>query len=74
MSIKQLTKLSHFITLMFGIAFGMTICILYQHTVAIFILGLTPVIILILLISSSLRIYTMFLWKKNNYSSKIFID
>ena len=37
MSLKGLTQLSHFITMMFGIALGMTLCLLYQHMVKIII-------------------------------------
>jgi len=72
MTFKVLAQLSHFITMMFGIALGMTICLLYQYTTKIFIFDLTPFILLIILISSILRVYTMFLWKKYNYDAKIF--
>ncbi len=37
MSLKGLTQLSHFSTMMFGIALGMTLCLLYQHMVKIII-------------------------------------
>ena len=70
MTFKVLAQLSHFITMLFGIALGMTICLLYQYTTKIFIFDLTPTILLI--ISSILRVYTMFLWKKNKYDAKIF--
>ena len=72
MTFKFLAQLSHFITMLFGIAFGMTICLLYQYTTKIFIFDLTPVIILIVLISSILRAFTMVLWKRNNYDAKVF--
>ena len=74
MSFQFLAQLSHFITMLFGIALGMTICLLYQYTTKIFIFDLAPVILLIVLISSILRAYTMFLWKKNNYDAKIFAE
>ena len=72
MTFKVLAQLSHFITMLFGIALGMTFCLLYQYTTKIFIFDLTPVILLLVLISSILRAYTMFLWKKNKYDVKIF--
>ena len=72
MTFKLLAQLSHFITMLFGIALGMTICLLYQYTTKIFIFDLTPFILLIVIISSILRVYTMFLWKKNKYDAKIF--
>ena len=74
MTFKFLVQLSHFITMLFGIALGMTICLLYQYTTKIFIFDLTPFILLIILISSILRVYTMFLWKKNKYDAKIFSE
>ena len=72
MTFKVLAQLSHFITMLFGIALGMTICLLYQYTTKIFIFDLTPVILLIVIISSILRAYTMVLWKRNNYDAKVF--
>ena len=72
MSFQFLAQLSHFITMLFGIALGMTICLFYQYTTKIFIFDLAPVILLIVIISSILRAYTMFLWKKNKYDAKIF--
>ena len=74
MTFKVLAQLSHFITMLFGIALGMTICLLYQYTTKIFIFDLTPTILLIVIISSILRLYTMFLWKKNKYDAKIFSE
>tara|TARA_Y100000996_G_scaffold289560_1_gene228752 strand:+ start:268 stop:492 length:225 start_codon:yes stop_codon:yes gene_type:complete len=74
MSFQFLAQLSHFITMLFGIALGMTICLLYQYTTKIFIFDLAPVILLIVIISSILRAYTMFLWKKNKYDVKIFAE
>ena len=74
MSFQFLAQLSHFITMLFGIALGMTICLLYQYTTKIFIFDLTPVILLIVIISSILGAYTMFLWKKNKYDAKIFAE
>jgi len=72
MSLKLLTQLSHFITMMFGIAFGMTLCLLYQHMVQIIIFDLSIVILLIIFFSGLLRIYTLALWKKGNYNQKMF--
>ena len=72
MSIKFLTHLSHLITMMFGIALGMTLCILYQHMVQINIFDLSLIILLIVFFSGCLRIYTLFLWKKRNYDLKMF--
>ena len=71
MTFRFLAQLSHFITMLFGIALGMTICLLYQYTTKIFIFDLTPVILLIVIISSILRAYTMVLWKRNNYDAKV---
>ncbi len=45
MSLKLLTQLSHFITMMFGIALGMTLCLLYQYKVKTFIDDLIPYIL-----------------------------
>ena len=36
MSLKFLAQLSHFVTLMFGVALGITLCILYQFKIGIF--------------------------------------
>ena len=47
MTFKFLAQLSHFITMLFGIALGMTICLLYQYTTKIFIFYLTSIILLI---------------------------
>tara|TARA_A100001015_G_scaffold267460_1_gene317505 strand:- start:143 stop:373 length:231 start_codon:yes stop_codon:yes gene_type:complete len=63
---KRFAQLSHFISMMFGIALGITICMLYQHFFAIFIVGLTPFVILIVIISGFLRLYTVLLWRKRN--------
>ena len=72
MSLKILIQLSHFITLMFGIALGVTLCILYQFKIGIFIEDLTSIVLLIIFISAVLRIYTLYLMKKNNLQSIIF--
>ena len=72
MSLKLLTKLSHFITMMFGIAFGMALCIFYQFKVELNIIELSPIIVIIMIIGSILRIYTLYIWKKNDYNSKLF--
>ena len=73
MSLKFLAQLSHFVTLMFGIALGITLCILYQFKFGIFTEKLTPAILLLLFFSGSLRIYSLYIWKKNKLNS-IFID
>ncbi len=72
MNLKVLTQLSHFVTLRFGIAFGMSLCLLYQHLVTIFIFDLSPIILLIVLVSICLRVYTHYLWKAGNYDIRIF--
>ena len=66
-SLKRFAQLSHFISMMFGIALGITICMLYQHFFAIFIIGLSPLVVLIVILGASLRLFTILLWKKNNY-------
>ena len=45
MSLKLLAQLSHFITMMFGIALGIALCILYQYRIGIFIEDLTLFVI-----------------------------
>ena len=72
MSLKLLAQLSHFITMMFGIALGIALCILYQYKIAIFIEDLTLIVIFLVLLSGGLRVYTLFLWSKYNLDSKIF--
>ena len=66
-SFKRFAQLSHFITMMFGIALGITICMLYQHFFAIFIVGLTPLVISIVVLSVCLRLYTISVWRKKDY-------
>ena len=68
MTLNLLTQLSHFITMLFGIALGMTLCLLYQYKVRIFIDDLYPIILIIIFIGGCLRAYTLILWKKNNYT------
>ena len=46
MSLKLLTQLSHFITMIFGIALGMSLCMLYQYQINLFISDLSPMIII----------------------------
>ena len=72
MSLKSLTQLSHFITMMFGVALGISLCILYQFRIGIFIEDLTIFVILIVFLSVGLRVYTLYLWIKNNLNLKIF--
>jgi hypothetical protein len=74
MSLKGLTQLSHFITMMLGIALGMTLCLLYQHMVKIIIFDLSSIILLIVFFSICLRVYTLYLWKKGNYNHKLYND
>ena len=66
-SFKRFAQLSHFISMMFGIALGITICMLYQHFFAIFIIGLSPLVVLIVILGACLRLFTILLWRKNNY-------
>ena len=72
MSIKLLAQLSHFITMMFGIALGIALSILYQFRIGIFIEDLTLLVIVLVFLSGGLRVYTLFLWNKYNLNSKIF--
>ncbi len=72
MSLKLLAQLSHFITMMFGIALGIALCILYQYKIGIFIEDLILFVIFLISLSGGLRIYTLFLWSKYNLDSKIF--
>ena len=72
MSLKLLAQLSHFITMMFGIALGIALCILYQYRIGIFIEDLTLFAIFLIFLSVGLRVYTLFLWNKYDLDSKIF--
>ena len=72
MNLKVLTQLSHFVTLLFGIAFGMSLCLVYQHYITFFIFDLSPIILLIVFISICLRGYTHYLWKIGNYDIRLF--
>ena len=71
MSLKRLAQLSHFITMMFGVALGMTLSILYQHMVKIIIADLSLIILFIVFFSIILRVYTLFIWRKENYNLKL---
>ncbi len=73
-SFKSLAILSHSITMFFGIALGMTICITYQHYIGLFLYVLLPYIIFIVVISSLLRVYFILAWKKMDYDSILFND
>ena len=73
-SFKSLAILSHSITMFFGIALGMTICITYQHYMGLFLYNLLPYIIFILVISIILRVYFILAWKKMGYNSILFDD
>ena len=70
MSSKRLAQLSHFITMMFGVALGMTLSILYQHMVKIIITDLSLTILFIVFFSIIFRAYTLFIWRKENYNLK----
>ena len=72
MSLKLLAQLSHFTTMMFGIALGIALSILYQYRIGIFIEDLTFFVIFLVFLSGGLRVYTLLLWTKNNLNSKIF--
>ena len=70
MTLKILTQLSHFITMLFGIALGMTLTILYQYVnqgVDLIIMNLYSPIIIITFIGVVLRIITIFIWKNKDY-------
>ena len=70
MTLKILTQLSHFITMLFGIALGMTLTILYQYVnqgVDLNIMNLYSPIIIITFIGVVLRIITIFIWKNKGY-------
>ena len=71
MSLKRLAQLSHFITMMFGVALGMTFSLLYQHMVKIIITDLSLIILFIVFFSIILRAYTLFIWSKENYNLKL---
>ena len=71
-SFKSLAILSHSITMFFGIALGMTICITYQHYIGLFLYNLLPYIIFIVVISIILRAYFILAWKKMGYNSILF--
>ena len=70
MSLKRLAQLSHFVTMMFGVALGMTFSLLYQHMVKIIITDLSLIILFIVFFSIILRAYTLFIWSKENYNLK----
>ena len=70
MSLKRLVQLSHFITMLFGVALGMTLSLLYQHMVKIIITDLSLIILLIVSFSAILRVYTLLIWRKENYNLK----
>ena len=72
MSLKLLAQFSHFITMMFGIALGIALCILYQYRIGIFIEDLTLFVIILVFLCGGLRGYTLYLWSKYNLDSKIF--
>ena len=73
-SFKSLAILSHLITMFFGIALGMTICITYQHYIGLFLYQLLPYIIFIVVISIILRVYFIMAWKKMGFNSILFND
>ena len=73
-SFKSLAILSHSITMCFGIALGMTICITYQHYIGLFLYQLLPYIIFIVVIGIILRVYFIISWKKMGFNSILFDD
>ena len=73
-SFKSLAILSHSITMFFGIALGMTICITYQHYIGLFLYQLLPYIIFIVVISIILRVYFIIAWKKMGFNSILLND
>ena len=73
-SFKSLAILSHSITMFFGIALGMTICITYQHYIGLFLYKLLPYIIFIVVVSIILRVYFILAWKKMGYNYILFDD
>ena len=72
MSLKLIAQLSHFTTMMFGVALGISLCILYQYRIGIFIEDIAPFVIFLVLLSGALRVYTLYLCRKYNLNSKIF--
>jgi|TARA_B110000914_G_scaffold3582_1_gene3126 hypothetical protein len=66
MKFKLLVQLSHGITMLFGVAFGITISLLYQYQIQaqLTLLGLVPLIIIIVLIGCFLRAYTLYFWSR----------
>ena len=72
MSLKLLVQLSHLITMFFGIALGIALCILYQYKIGIFIEDLAIFVIFLVFLCGGLRIYTLFLFSKYNLDSRIF--
>ena len=71
MSLKRLAQLSHLITMLFGVALGMTLSISYQHMVKIIITDLSLIILFIVFFSIIFRAYTLFIWRKENYNLKL---
>ena len=69
MSLKSLAILSHSITMLFGITLGMTLCIMYQHYIGLFLYQLLPYIVFIILISITLRVYFLIAWKEIGFNS-----
>tara|TARA_B100000900_G_scaffold406940_1_gene418774 strand:+ start:761 stop:997 length:237 start_codon:yes stop_codon:yes gene_type:complete len=72
MSLKIIAQLSHFTTMMFGMALGISLCILYQYRIGIFIEDIAPFVIFLVLLSGGLRVYTLFLFRKYSLDTKIF--
>ena len=70
MSLKRLAQLSHFVTMMFGVALGMTFSLLYQHMIKIIITDLSLIILFIVFFSIILRGYSLFIWTIDNYNLK----
>ena len=75
MRLKILIQLSHFITMLFGVALGFTLTIYFEYILynsSPIISYLVWPIILIVIIGVLLRTATIYLWRKNNIED--FVD
>ena len=68
-SFKLLAILSHAITMLFGIALGMTLCITYQHYIGLFLYQLLPYVIFILFLGIILRAYFLIAWRRMGFKT-----
>ena len=70
MTLKILTQLSHFITMLFGIALGITLTTLYQYVhqgADLIIMDLYYPILILIIIGVILRIITIYIWRNKDY-------